>query len=220
MIELNLPDLVYCERSEDEIWGEPLNAISNIAFFIAAFFSSKFYANPVEDKPALILSILIGIIGLGSLLFHTFANVWTQLADVIPIMAFIGAYFVIVLRRVFKCAYPTIAAAFLILGTASVFIDQLLPFELPNNSNGYLPAIISLIAVTLFAALKQSPASRSLIYGSGLICLAFLFRGIDLTTCSKIPWGTHFLWHIFVASGLLLLVRALYLARPSTRAVY
>ena len=81
----------YCERLEPGFWGEPLNAISNLAFLVAAIYVAR-YLRWFNLPLARGMMWILGIIAVGSFLFHTFATVWASTADVVPIMAFILLY--------------------------------------------------------------------------------------------------------------------------------
>src|SRR5688572_14997475 len=80
---------IYCERLGPGFWAEPLNALSNISFFIAAFFAwqlAKKYL--MFHRGTMILIGLLVCIGTGSFLFHTLAVRWAMLTDTIPILLF------------------------------------------------------------------------------------------------------------------------------------
>ena len=67
----------YCERVAQGFWGEPLNAVTNLAFIIAAVISWRSIRG--HNMPYLyVLSIILFLIGVGSFLFHTFATSWAR----------------------------------------------------------------------------------------------------------------------------------------------
>ena len=79
----------YCERLGPGMWAEPLNVISNLSFFVAAWLLWRYARkNRMKDTGGYMLIALIAVIGVGSTLFHTFANRLTEWMDVIPIMLF------------------------------------------------------------------------------------------------------------------------------------
>jgi len=80
---------IYCERLAPGIWAEPINAVTNLAFVIAAI---AILPRLRGDRPAMILAITIGLIGLASGLFHTFATGWAALADSLSILLFVLIY--------------------------------------------------------------------------------------------------------------------------------
>lgn len=92
---------IYCERVSAAFWAEPLNAISNLAFILAALWGwIEAKRRDLLDPMTMILILLAGMIGIGSFLFHTFANTWSSLADVIPIWTFVLLFILVALRRV------------------------------------------------------------------------------------------------------------------------
>jgi hypothetical protein len=90
---------LYCERLGPGFWAEPLNAVSNAAFVLAAAYGFVLWRRAgAADRPALGLVLVTLTVGIGSFLFHTFAERWSLYADVIPITAFIYAYLLLALR--------------------------------------------------------------------------------------------------------------------------
>ena len=88
---------IYCERVGPGLWAEPVNALTNLAFILAALASWRLARQHGRLRVDIVLLIaLVAAIGIGSSLFHTFANRWSAAADVIPIllfqMLFIGVY--------------------------------------------------------------------------------------------------------------------------------
>ena len=73
----------YCERTDPTYWSEPVNAVTNLAFMIAAvlMWRRSFGAGRV-------LAAVLFLIGIGSWLFHTHATAWAAMADTLPIMVF------------------------------------------------------------------------------------------------------------------------------------
>ncbi len=80
---------LYCERLGAEFWAEPINALTNIAFFLAAWGAwrlSRQSSSLSASIWVLIASILA--IGSGSFVFHTVATNWARVLDVVPILVF------------------------------------------------------------------------------------------------------------------------------------
>ncbi|MEL7276734.1 MAG: hypothetical protein AAGK98_09685 [Pseudomonadota bacterium] len=70
----------YCERTDFTFWSEPLNAITNAAFLIAALVVFLILRREGRMDPGLGLSLaILTAIGIGSFLFHTFATGWAGL---------------------------------------------------------------------------------------------------------------------------------------------
>ena len=92
----------YCERGHSTLfWAEPLNAISNVAFLIAGGMGFAFLRarpEPARAVGALALTALLLAIAVGSFLFHTLATRLAELADQLPILAFVLVYFAFALQ--------------------------------------------------------------------------------------------------------------------------
>ena len=83
---------LYCERTSASFWAEPANAWSNLAFPAAALWATAAARRKGGATRAYwALVVLAALIGVGSFLFHTFANVWSEYADTIPIWIFVAA---------------------------------------------------------------------------------------------------------------------------------
>jgi len=86
---------IYCERLGPGFWAEPVNALTNAAFVIAALVAAVAARRAGLRQRALwALIVLAGLIGVGSFLFHTFATPWAALSDVVPIWSFVALYLV------------------------------------------------------------------------------------------------------------------------------
>ena len=51
-----------------------------------------------------VLAVILALIGIGSFLFHTFAQTWAGLADVLPILMFILVYIYVATRDYFDAS--------------------------------------------------------------------------------------------------------------------
>ena len=87
----------YCERLGAGYWAAPINAVTNAAFVIAAIWM---WRRSGGVPLARALSVVLLAIGVGSYLFHTHAQVWAAIADVVPIGAFILLYLFAINRDV------------------------------------------------------------------------------------------------------------------------
>lgn len=210
------PVRAYCERQDAGFWAEPLNAVSNAAFLVAAALA---WRQARGDAPTRALSLLVGVVGIGSFLFHTFADRWSMLADVIPIGLFIYAYFLLALRR-FHGFGPVAGFAATLAFAAFSFgltpaLDALTGRSLAALSNGsidYLPALLALFGVgaPLLASgeERRRRAGRALLGAGALFGLSLVFRTMDVALCPVLPTGTHPLWHLCNAAVLFWLVQA------------
>ena len=88
----------YCERVDAVFWSEPINAVTNAAFLIVTIWVWRRPGLPVMGR---VLTVILALIGIGSFLFHAFAQTWVVLADVLPILMFILIYIDVATRDYF-----------------------------------------------------------------------------------------------------------------------
>ncbi|WP_254175242.1 ceramidase domain-containing protein [Planktothrix pseudagardhii] len=201
---------LYCERLAPGLTGEPLNALSNIAFFIAALALLKLARH--QQKIATEIWLLIGLmvaIGTGSTLFHTFATQWSNRLDVIPILLFQLCFLWLYTRRVLRI--KPLFAGILIAGfvLASQWSQQF--FHLLNGSLSYAPALLILGSLGIYHYQQQKQEPLILLAATGVFFVALFFRTLDKTICPEFPLGTHFLWHLLNGVVLYLSTRGLIL---------
>lgn len=190
----------YCERLDPSFWAEPINAITNVAFLISAIFM---WPRSREFAMAQLLCVILVAIGVGSFLFHTYAQTWAAIADVLPIIAYVLVY-IFAATRDFYGQKPWVAGAAVVLffPYAALLVPlfaQIPGFE-SSSAYGPVPLLILLYAIGLRNKAPQT--ARYLAFGAALICLSLLLRSIDAPLCEAIPYGTHFLWHILNAIAL------------------
>jgi len=204
----------YCERIDPGFWAEPLNALTNAAFLIAALHAfAAWRRKGAGDWASLWLITVTAVVGIGSFLFHTFANRWSLMADVLPIAVFIYSYFLLAMRRFIglglfgAIAATTLFAAFNMSFTRLWF--GFFPGVSLNGSVSYIPAALAMVAVGAGCLLlKIREAAGALLLAAAVFALSLLFRSIDSAICSAVPVGTHFLWHVLNALVLGILMHA------------
>ena len=203
----------YCERTDPSYWSEPLNAISNAAFLVAAWLSWRL-ASRERDRGGQALALILAAIGIGSYLFHTHAQVWAMLADVVPIQAFILVYLALATIRFFGTPWwGGVLAAVAFVPASALLSSAIGAVTGPlNGSVGYLPVPI-LIALYAFLLRERAPAAaRGLLIGAGILAVSLFFRTVDDAVCGAVPVGTHFLWHILNGVMLGWMIRVLVLS--------
>lgn len=197
---------LYCERVTPFFWAEPVNALSNIAFLIAAFVALDRWRRKAKgDGAILALIVVVATVGLGSFAFHTVATRAAMLLDITPIGIFIYGYFLLALRRFLGLSWPP--ALMLLIGfiVLSLGLASLVPRQVLNGSSGYLPALAAL--TILGWILHGHKAGQAMMVGAGLFVVSLTFRIVDLDVCATWPLGTHFLWHLFNAAVLYTVLR-------------
>ena len=186
----------YCERTDLSYWSEPLNAVTNAAFLIAAFIMWRRVRG--QGLPlAMTLVVILAVIGIGSYLFHTHATRWAALADVAPIGIFILTYLYAANRHYW--GWPVWlsllgTAAFIPYAAVTVPAFQALPFF--SISAGYWPVPLLIFGYAVLLRRRFPETARGLAIGAGILCLSLALRSVDEPLCEAIPIGTHIWWHI------------------------
>ncbi|CAN5526681.1 ceramidase domain-containing protein [soil metagenome] len=194
----------YCERLGPGLFAEPLNAISNLAFFAAALWGARAARATRSDAAVWMLVALVFLIGAGSTAFHMFANRLSVLADVIPISLFIYAYLGFAMRRYLGAGWIVMGGALVLLLAVTLAIEHWSPPGFLNGSGAYLPALLAGLVVAIVALAQNLAVAPYLIAASTVLAVSLIFRTADQIACSLIPIGTHFIWHLL--NGLLLAV--------------
>ena len=201
----------YCERVGEGLLAEPLNAISNISFLIAAWAAWRLAKRGERLSPGIL--ILIGLdllVGVGSILWHTYPNDTTLIVDVVPIVLFIMWYVWLYARRVMAVG-PLFAALFVFLFVSATYV-ALQYASLLHGAPVYTPGLVVVFLMGLYHLATRKPAKLTLIAASGVYLTALFFRTIDNEVCPVWPLGTHFIWHSLVGFGTYIAARGLVLA--------
>lgn len=188
-----------CERTGDGYFEEPLNVLSNLFFIWAAVAVFSYYRSLPElkrkkfyDVP--ILTGLIAIIGILSMVFHTYPTPYTEAFDTIPIVAFIIIYFFSAMFRIAKCnIYQALICFVAFAGFTHISVTQF-PHAF-NDSIGYLSSMVALIAIAFYLNMKRRGSARAFMFIALVGIVSLFFRSIDNAVCQAMPIGTHFLWH-------------------------
>ena len=220
----------YCERTDAGLWAEPLNAVSNGAFLLAAALLIWLLVGQRRTVPVSVwlLPILLGVVGLCSLSFHTFATTVTGALDSLSILLFILVGVVVVTRWMWgvRWRWAWLAAPGFVLFAVGITAAGSVIGGDGGLLGGYLPALIVLVAFGLGVRFTATPAAAR--YGSWLLGAAGVFavsltlRTLDEPLCAQVPIGTHFLWHCLNAVVLFLISYAVVrrwqdTVRPSAR---
>jgi Ceramidase len=205
-MDWSTPIRLYCERTDASFWAEPVNALTNAAFLIAAVAAFVLWRRKgARDWPVLVLIVVVVAVGLGSFAFHTVATRGAMLADVIPIAVFIYGYLLLALRRFVHLAAGVAIAIVVVFAIGAQALALLTPPQLLNGSVGYLPALLALIVVA--RTTRDLGARRGLNLAVMTFTVSLALRSIDLAVCREFPLGTHFIWHLLNAILLYVLLR-------------
>ena len=189
----------YCERTNGQIFDEPVNAISNIFFIIVSLSLIKILRKNQSNKIYYIQPILIFFIGIGSFLFHLNPNIITLYSDVIPIFLFSLSFIFFFNRDVININYLNNALLFLLFFFLFLFITPKLNYEILNGSEFYFANYFFLTMYTIWLYLKKSDFFQLLLLGFIFFNLSILLRSLDNHICEYFSIGTHFLWHFLNA---------------------
>ena len=200
---------LYCERVAIGLLGEPLNAISNVAFFVAAEMSRRQLR---RHGQTIVPAAILAAIGLGSSLFHTFATQWAEWSDAVPIFAFQLTFLWLYLRDCVALARRERIVA-LAAFSAATAIASAFP-HIAHGSLAYLPSVLVLLMLAGWASENRQSEFKQLNQAARLFGISLIVRTIDIPLCVWWPWGTHFVWHLLNATVLYLLLTAYASAAP------
>ncbi|WP_147125642.1 ceramidase domain-containing protein [Shimia ponticola] len=187
---------IYCERTDFTYWSEPLNAVTNAAFLIAAlvmWHRTRGHGLPIATA----LIVILACIGVGSFLFHTHATGWASLADITPIGLFILLYLYAVghdfLGWTWWQAGLLVVAFVPFAAVVTPLMDRLPFFQI---SNFYWNVPILLILFAPLVAQKNRQTALGMVIGASILTISITLRSYDMPVCDDLPAGSHFWWHI------------------------
>lgn len=208
----------YCERCGPGLFDEPLNAISNLVFLLAAWAAWRLSVR--QRAPSAGSWVLIGLslcVGVGSALWHTFATSWALVLDVVPIMLFQLAFLWLYGRQIAKLhAAPLITSliAYVVIGLWMREYREWL-----NGGMMYVPSFVVAWSVGVHYYLVGRRERSILLANAAVFCVALTCRSIDLVVCRQLPIGTHFLWHVLTGLGVYLAMRVIVVAEADVSQV-
>lgn len=190
----------YCERTDPSYWAEPVNAVTNAAFLLAAWIM---WHRCSGMRTARAMCVVLAVIGVGSYLFHTHAQVWAGLADVVPIAVFILLYLFAVNRHAFGLGtWAALGLTALFFPYAGMMVPTFSLIPGLGASAAYAPVPLLILLYAGFLRDKLPEFARGLALGAVILAVSLAFRTLDGPVCSAWPLGTHFMWHLL--NGLML----------------
>ncbi len=185
----------YCERLGPGFWAEPVNALTNAAFLIAAL-----WVWPGARGIERVLAAILFAIGAGSFLFHTVAQSWAGLADVLPILLFILVYVYAANRHFWEWPVWVSALGVVAFVPYAMVLGRVFG-QVPGlgGSAGYAPVPVLIYAYALALRRRAPATARGLAIGATILVVSLTARTLDEPLCGAIPSGTHFLWHVLNA---------------------
>ncbi len=190
----------YCERTSATLWAEPVNAITNLAFILAAWVMWRRSAGlPVARA----LCVVLATIGVGSGLYHIFANGLTASLDVAPILIFILIYVFAAARDFLGLqGWRPWAMVAGFVPYAAVIVPLFSTLRVLGSSAAYAPVPVLIVGFTVVLWHKAPATAWGLALGAAIFIVSLIFRTIDMPVCAGFPLGTHFIWHLLNAAML------------------
>jgi len=204
---------IYCERLEHGLWAEPLNAVTNLAFILAAI---VIWPRVQGDRIAQALTLSIALIGICSGLFHTLAVGWAGAADSASIALFILVYIFAATQRLFALPPWAGALAVLLFFPYAIFATQAVTAALGplNGSTPYVSVLILIVLYALAAMPNHPRIAGGMLGGALILAISITVRSLDHHVCDVFPTGIHFIWHCLNALMLAWMVILVHRARP------
>jgi len=198
---------LYCERFIAGV--EPLNTLSNLGFFIAAFLTWRLVCGAKGDRLAgILLASLIAGIGAGSTAFHLIGTPLARYLDVVPIVLFQLVFVWLYATKVLHAGRASVAASLCAFVVASWLGDN--SAAVPSGSLSYAPALGLGLGFGWYRRGLEPAGAMDLRVAAAVFLLALIFRSLDTIVCPAFPHGTHFVWHLVVPCAVYLGVRGLF----------
>jgi hypothetical protein len=207
--------MVYTETNLDNLFAEPLNALTSCIFIIMAIYWMYKLKLNFKQYPFLIyLSIWLITGGIGGAIFHAFRKYpFFIILDWLPMMVICLSTGVFFLNKLFNWFF-----AFL-LTTFYFFILISFSYYFLRNGNGLILANLnyaflgSMVLVPMIIYLYKTDWKNGVWVGFGFIAFLFalLFRITD--QWKLLSSGTHFIWHCFGAMAYFCMFKYIYLIR-------
>ncbi len=198
----------------DNLIVEPWNALSSLAIAApAVYFLWKIRKNPGQYRFLLLCIPFLLMNGIGSTLFHGLRTSRVfLLMDYMPALVLtllITLYFWSKALPKWWMGFIAVTPVFLLrLG-----VIDLIPGQGGMNTSYTISGIAFLLPVFLILRKYQFKKTLEIVVGAICFILAIYFRQVDKDFAEYIPFGTHFLWHIFSGIGAFLLADYLYFIR-------
>lgn len=201
---------MHCERTQPGLFEEPLNVLSSLLIFTAAIFLWRELKRQ-KHQPVMLrfLVIMVGIIGIGSVTFHTTARMWAAaFADGLPIAITAVTFLYLMSKHVlrFNLLGVLLVAVFFIIS------NVIFKSYMGRGPDGYIslvPTLAVLVIISLYMMLRKNTSARNFGLATLLAIGALCFRILDHSDefCAQFPMGSHFLWHSLMAGFFFLTIR-------------
>lgn len=174
--------------------------VSNAGFLIVGMALIIYSLRQRRPLPLQVMSLLLFLVGVGSLAFHLFATLWAQWLDVLFIALFIYSFVPVFLRLRY---HLPVWLVLLVVPAYHLFGMAMTSAFRPGAYHGsvaYFPAYLTLIVVGLLCCFGSARAGAKYLFAATLVFSVSLFlRTHDLAWCERWERGTHWLWHLLNA---------------------
>lgn len=208
-MDLSIPYFVYCERASWMFLEQPLNVLSNTAFFVCAGLIWK--DDEGKGTSLSLLAMLMAIAGFSGMLWHA-SERQIGLGFDIGAMVMLGGVLATVLANQILNWPPVnaIMVGIIIVLMSLMGQDLGLPFLL-QKGGGFLPMMVFLVLLAFYKLQKghQRPA-KYLLSSAYLLFIALIFRSLDWPLCGSFGLGMHWLWQILFAVSAYLAIEAIH----------
>lgn len=192
---------VYCETwlyPPGAFPAEPINTATSLVPVVLGVVALLFLLRRSDQgRVAYGLAVLLILTGLGSVAWHALRTDLTLIVDALPGVI----YFVVLL---FFWVYYLGGRYFGVLPIA--LIVALIVFLRPGSQDEARIVVVGVVAalaagLLLATWLRKRHAFKLALAMVGCAVVAAVLRTLDLSVCDTIPFGTHFFWHIFLATA-------------------
>lgn len=213
---------LYCETGHPWLFmAEPVNTVTNAFIIIAAIFALRDIRRAKIGMPIdlAILLFLLFATGIGSFFWHGFRTRIALAFDALPGLAFLFVFAGLWMRVLWGGLAGLLGAiALLVASILSLYLGRLYLGGLPSMPPAIFlvpayatVAVVGIILATVTTHRYGRGPARLGAAALASALIAAMCRSIDLMTCSIIPFGTHFIWHILLSLaaylGILMLLR-------------
>jgi len=206
---------VYTETQWDLWIKEPFNATSALLFAVMAVYWLYRLRGEWKQRRFLVgCLVVLTIGGVGGALFHGLRTSRVfLLMDILPILLIAVSLSVWLWRRVLPSPW---APFFVVAGFAGLqsTLRSLVPRSAAINLGYALTAVMIVLPLVLVLRANRWVGARSVAAAVALFSLALVCRSLDPFSGAWLAVGTHWLWHVFSAVSVWLLIAFLSRLKP------
>ncbi len=200
---------IHAETKPGRFPVEPLNTLSCLLFIVVIFYCVRRTRLRLFRHPLLVTALPFITAGfVCGTLHHAFRTTYTFLA-----MTYLSIFFAVLLCCIFfwhrvvrSWSLSFVCALILPLAFRLLLPALSLKGRLPVSTVYVMEGFMLLLPVSLHSYRRSCRGLGFLVASGLLFAVAVFFREIDLIVMDVIPFGSHFLWHIFGLASVFFLV--------------